>query len=109
MLFSNTSVFFLPERIILTGFPCLISSSAISCRQFPQGGTGSSVNSPSEIAAIASAAGFLPGYPDQQADNAHLSAQVPDGNAAFSTFEPETVSPVSSRTAAPTRNPEYGA
>ena len=42
-------------------------------------------------------------------ESAFLSAHIPDGNAAFSTFVPQTIIPLSSLTAAPTLNFEYGA
>ena len=39
---------------------------------------------------------------------AHLSAQIPTGVAATSTFEPVWYAPVESKTHAPTRKLEYG-
>lgn len=109
MMLSITMILFLPARINLILFPLLASSSAITCLQLPQGVTGSAVNPSSVNAATAIATGLSSGKFDNEADMALLSAQIPEGNAAFSTFVPLTVFPFSSLSAAPTLNPEYGA
>jgi hypothetical protein len=72
----------------------------------PHGETGSVVKPLSLSAAIANATGLSPGKFEEAFENALLSAQMPEGNAAFSTFVPRTIFPLSSLTAAPTLNCE---
>ena len=104
-----TLIFFFIQRIILICLPLLVSSSAITCLQFPHGETLSAMSPFSVIAVMAMATGLSSGKFETAAAKAVLSAQVPEGKAAFSTFEPCTILPDSSLTAAPTLNFEYGA
>jgi hypothetical protein len=60
MLFT-TWILFLPQSMILICFPVLISSSAITWRQLPQGEMHSAVSPSSVIAAIAMATGLSSG------------------------------------------------
>ncbi len=78
------------------------ANSAIFWRQPPQGVQGSRVSRPP---ATAMAAMRRPPAATMAA-MALASAQVPSGNAAFSTLQPVWMRPASSRSAAPTRYSE---
>ncbi len=89
--------------------PVLASSSAMTCLQFPHGDGESSVNPLPAKEAMAIATGFSSGKFVIELERAFRSAQIPEGKAAFSTFAPRTIAPLSSLTAAPTLKFEYGA
>jgi len=70
---------------------------------------GSRVGSFCDMAAMAIVFTGVSGYLVAAEEMATRSAQTPEGYAAFSWLFPVNIAPFSSKTHAPTLNPEYGA